>query len=41
MSNSRDEMSRFVTDVSNLVKDEENTVMLHDNKNNSMLMVYA
>ncbi|WMV50215.1 hypothetical protein MTR67_043600, partial [Solanum verrucosum] len=37
----RDEMSRFVTGVSNLVKKESHTTMLHDDMNISRLVEYA
>ena len=41
MSNRRDEMSHFVTGVSDIVKEEFCTAMLHDDMNISRLMVYA
>ena len=39
--NRRDEMSRFVTSVADLVKEECHTAMLHDYKTLSTLMVYC
>ena len=41
MSNRRDEMSTFLTDVYDLVKEEYRTTMLHYNMNLSRLIVYA
>ena len=41
VSNPRDEMSRFLTSVSSLVKEECLTAMLHGDTNLSRLMVYA
>ncbi|XP_006356002.1 vestitone reductase-like [Solanum tuberosum] len=41
VANLRDEMSRFVTDVSNLIEEECHAVMLHDNMDISRIMVYA
>lgn len=41
VSNSRDKMSRFVTNVFDLVKDECHTSMLHDHMNSFKLMVYT
>ena len=40
VSNPRDEMSRFVTGVANLLREECRTVMLHDDVTLSRLMVY-
>ncbi|TMW83687.1 hypothetical protein EJD97_000967 [Solanum chilense] len=40
VSNSRDEMSRFVTGVAALVREECHTAMLHDDMNLGRLMVY-
>ena len=39
ISNPRDEMSRFVTGVANLVKEECSTTMIHCDMNLSRLMV--
>ncbi|KAK4713797.1 hypothetical protein R3W88_019704 [Solanum pinnatisectum] len=41
MADSRDEMSRFVTGVSDLVGEECRTAMLHDNMNIARLILYA
>ena len=41
VSNLRDEMSRFVTGVVNLVREECRTSMLHDSMTLARLMVYA
>ena len=41
MSNSRDEMNTFLTGVSDLVKEEYRTIILHGDKTISRLMVYA
>ncbi|KAK4729643.1 hypothetical protein R3W88_022631 [Solanum pinnatisectum] len=41
VSNPRDEMSRFVTGVSDLVEEECRTMMLHDDRNIYRLMVCA
>ena len=41
VSNPRDEMSHFVTEVANLVIEECRTSMLHDDMTLSRLMVYA
>ena len=41
VSNPRDEMSRFVIGVANLVKEEYRTDMLHDDMTLVILMVYA
>ena len=41
VSNPRDEMSRFVTGVANLVKEECRTTMLHSDMNLCRLMVYG
>ena len=41
MSNPRDEMSRFMTGVSKLVREECRTAMLHDDMTLARLMVYA
>ena len=39
MSNPRDEMSRFVTSVADIVKEECHMIMLHNDINLSRLMV--
>ena len=41
MSNPRDEMSRFVTGVADLVRKECYTVMLHDDMTLARLRVYC
>ena len=41
VSNPRDEMSRFVTGVAYLVREESRTAMLHDDKYFPRLMLYA
>ena len=41
MSNHRDEMSRFLSDVFNVVEEDCHTAMLHDDMNIYRLMVYA
>ena len=41
LSNLRDEMSRFLTGVSDLVKEECRTAMLRDDMNLSRLIVYS
>ena len=41
LSNHRDEMSRFVTGVADLVKEECRTIMINDDMTLSRLMVYA
>ena len=41
VSNSRDEMRRFVTGVSEDLEEECRAAMLHDNMNIGRLMVYA
>ena len=41
VSNPRDELSRFVTGVADLMKEECRTVMLHDDMTLARLMVYA
>uniref|UniRef100_M1DMT8 Uncharacterized protein n=1 Tax=Solanum tuberosum TaxID=4113 RepID=M1DMT8_SOLTU len=41
VSNPRDEMSHFVTGVSDVVKEECRTAMLHDDMNISRLIMYA
>ena len=41
VSNPRDEMSYFVTGVTDLVIEECRTTMLHDDMNLAILMVYA
>ena len=41
LSNPRDEMSRFMTGVSKLVREECRTAMLHDDMTLARLMVYA
>ena len=41
VSNSRYEMSRFVTGVADLVKEEYHMAMLHDDMTLSRLMVYS
>ena len=41
MCNPIDEMSRFVTRVANLVREECRTTMLHDDMTLSRIMVYA
>jgi len=41
VSNPRDDMSRFVTGVSDLIKEESRTAMIHDYMNISRLIVYA
>ena len=41
VSNLRDEMSRFVTGVAELVKEECHTVMLHDDMTLARLIAYA
>ncbi|KAK4706241.1 hypothetical protein R3W88_034203 [Solanum pinnatisectum] len=41
VSNSRDEMSQFVTGMSDSIEEEFRVAMLHDNMDISRLMVYA
>ena len=41
VSNLRDETSRFVTCIANLVKEECRTDMLHNDMTPSMLIMYA
>ena len=41
ISNHRDEMSRFVTGVADLVKEECRTIMINDDMTLYRLMVYA
>ena len=41
VSNPRDEMSRFVTGVTDLVREECRTTMLHDDMTLAILMVYS
>ena len=41
VSNPRDEISRFVTRVADLVREECRTTMLHDDMTLSILIVYA
>ena len=41
VSNPRDEMSRFVTGIANLLKEECRTSMIHNDMNLSSLLVYA
>ncbi|TMW98055.1 hypothetical protein EJD97_004551 [Solanum chilense] len=41
LSNPRDEISRFLTGVTNLVREEYHTTMLHDDITLSRLVVYA
>ena len=41
VSNSRDDMSWFMTGVADVVKEEFHTAMLHDDMNLARLMVYS
>ena len=41
LSNPRDEISRFVTGVTNIVREECHTTMLHDDITQARLVVYA
>ena len=41
VSNPRDDMIMFVTGVTNLVKEECHTIMIHNDMDISRLMVYA
>ena len=41
MSNPRDEMTRFLTGVSDILKEECHTTILHDDMTLCRLMVYA
>ena len=41
MSNSRDEMSKFVTGIADLLREECHLVLLHDDMTQARTMVYS